>query len=138
MLDKTDRRILALLKTNARLSHAEIGRRINMSRTGVNSRVRMLEANGIISGYQAIISDDGRKEIEAILFVQIAERPCEKALNWLRELDDVDDVKSISGNFDAIVMCRVSDVSELAALNDRIGANDLIKTSTSSIVLSSN
>jgi DNA-binding Lrp family transcriptional regulator len=43
MLDTTDRALIALLRENARIGHAEAARRLNLSRTTVQARVESLE-----------------------------------------------------------------------------------------------
>jgi hypothetical protein len=49
----------------------------------------------------------------------------------------VEGVVSLSGELDAMVKCIVPDVAALAVLNNKIGASDLIASSSSSIVLGS-
>ena len=134
-MDKTDRRILAVLESNARTSAAEIGRQIGLSRTAVQDRMSKLEADGVIAGYRVQVSDAQDNLIRAMLFVKIAVRPCDRALNWMASLEGVREVASLSGDVDAIVSCTVPDVGALTALNDKIGASDLITSSTSNLVL---
>ena len=55
-LDKIDWRILGLLQEDARLSFAEIGRRVTMSSPAVTERVQRLEEVGIIEGYTAKVN----------------------------------------------------------------------------------
>ena len=134
-LDHTDRRILAVLERNARTSVTEIGRQIGLSRTAVQDRLSKLETSGVIDGYSVRVADGQDDLIRAILFVKIAARPCAPALKWMASLEGVQDVVSLSGELDAVVRCAVPDVTALTALNDRIGASDLIMNSKSSIVL---
>lgn len=134
-MDKTDRRILAVLESNARTSAAEIGRQIGLSRTAVQDRMSKLQADGVIAGYRVHVSDAQDDLIRAMLFVKIAVRPCDRALNWMVSLEGVREVASLSGDVDAIVSCTVPDVGALTALNDKIGASDLITSSTSNLVL---
>lgn len=54
-LDTTDRAILRELQQDARLSYAEIGRRVGLSSPAVQERVRKMEDVGIIKGYRAEI-----------------------------------------------------------------------------------
>lgn len=54
-LDRLDRRIVAALIENARVSNAEIGRRIGLSAPAVAERIRRLEEAGVIEGYAARI-----------------------------------------------------------------------------------
>ena len=52
-LDTYDTRILAELQADARLTLAELGRRVHLSQPAVAERVRKLEAAGVITGYRA-------------------------------------------------------------------------------------
>jgi Lrp/AsnC family transcriptional regulator, leucine-responsive regulatory protein len=54
-LDSHDTRILAELQADARLSMAELGRRVHLSQPAVTERVRKLEAAGVITGYRATV-----------------------------------------------------------------------------------
>jgi Lrp/AsnC family leucine-responsive transcriptional regulator len=58
-LDVTDWRIIEELQTDARLSFAELGRRVGLSSPAVQERVHKLEDAGVITGYRALI--DPRK-----------------------------------------------------------------------------
>lgn len=134
-LDQTDRRILAVLEGNARTSAAEIGRQIGLSRTAVQDRLSKLEATGVISGYRVQVAEARDDMIRAVLFVRISTKPCDLALNWMASLEGVVEVVSLAGELDAVVRCTVPNVAALTALNDKIGANDLIAESRSSVVL---
>ncbi|MFV1601535.1 MULTISPECIES: Lrp/AsnC family transcriptional regulator [unclassified Phaeobacter] len=134
-VDRTDKRILAVLERNARTSAAEIGRQIGLSRTAVQDRLSKLETRGVISGYRVQLSEPQDDLIRAVLFVRIAVRPCTDALTWMASLEGVQEVMSLSGEIDAIVRCAVPDVAALTALNDRIGASDWIAGSNSNVVL---
>lgn len=134
-MDQTDRRILAVLEGNARTSAAEIGRQIGLSRTAVQDRLSKLEATGVISGYRVQVAEARDDMIRAVLFVRISTKPCDLALNWMASLEGVVEVVSLAGELDAVVRCTVPNVAALTALNDKIGANDLIAESRSSVVL---
>ena len=55
-LDELDRRIVALLIDNARMSYSEIGQQVGISRVAVAARVKALEERGILEGYTAIVN----------------------------------------------------------------------------------
>ena len=55
-LDETDWRIMKELQENARLSYAELGRIVSLSRPAVADRMKRLEILGVISGYRAEIN----------------------------------------------------------------------------------
>ncbi|MEP2783158.1 MAG: Lrp/AsnC family transcriptional regulator [Pseudoruegeria sp.] len=134
-MDQTDKRILARLGKDGRISFTALGREIGLSRTAIQDRVTKLETNGVIRGYHADYSQNQVGIIHALIFIKIAVRPCDQALNWLASLNGVHKVTSISGEIDAIAHCVVTAPYDLTLLNDTIGASNLITKSTSSLVL---
>lgn len=57
-LDDTDWQILHELQNNARITFAELGRRVNMSAPSVAERVLRMEEAGVISGYHAHVNPE--------------------------------------------------------------------------------
>src|SRR3954470_20417427 len=55
LLDETNVRLLAELQADARLSLAELGRRVGLSSPAVAERLGRLERDGVIRGYHADI-----------------------------------------------------------------------------------
>src|SRR4051794_41937636 len=54
VLDDTDRRLLAELQVDARVSRAELGRRVGLSAPAVAERLRRLEDDGVIVGHHTV------------------------------------------------------------------------------------
>ncbi|MFC0599419.1 Lrp/AsnC family transcriptional regulator [Streptomyces palmae] len=54
--DAVDRRLLALVQEEGRITLSELGRRVNLSPAAVSDRLRRLETSGIITGYGAQVS----------------------------------------------------------------------------------
>lgn len=133
--DRTDKRILALLEKNARMTAAAIGREIGLSRTAVQDRISRMEADGTIQGYRVVAADNSAGLVRALIFVTIAERPCDKALRWLASLEGVISVHSLAGELDAVATVIVPSVAELSSLNDRIGKSALISRAYSQVIL---
>ncbi|MBT9386279.1 Lrp/AsnC family transcriptional regulator [Pseudooceanicola sp. CBS1P-1] len=132
-LDPTNKRLLALLQEDARLSAAELGRRVGLSRPAVQGRIQAMERAGILRGYHAEISGAGL--IEAVILMTIAERPCDRALQWLRGQEGVTSVLSLAGEIDALARVTVPDPAALSALGDRILASGLIASAKTHVVL---
>jgi DNA-binding Lrp family transcriptional regulator len=137
MLDTTDRALLALLRDNARAPLADLARRLNLSRTTVQSRLARLEAQRAIVGYTVVVPD----EAEAALvraYVHITALPKQSAgiEAALRRIPEVRTLHSVSGPFDMIAVLAAASIGELDALIDRIGALDGVERTTSAIVLS--
>ncbi len=56
MLDETDRTLLLYLQEDARISNAELARRVELSPPGLQKRLRKLEEAGVIDGYTALVN----------------------------------------------------------------------------------
>ncbi|HJU72095.1 MAG TPA: Lrp/AsnC family transcriptional regulator, partial [Paucimonas sp.] len=57
-LDKTDRKILAILQTNGRLTNQEVAERVNLSPSPCLRRIKRLEDAGVIRQYVALLAPD--------------------------------------------------------------------------------
>lgn len=64
-MDKFDRQILALLRSDARTSVSHIAREVNLSRSAVSERIRQLETSGVIRGYHAQVAVPGEGGVKA-------------------------------------------------------------------------
>jgi DNA-binding Lrp family transcriptional regulator len=120
-LDATDRALLHALRGNARLSTAELARRLRLSRTTVQSRIERLERQKVITGYNVLIT--------------VAPRASGAIEAALRRIPEVRALHSVSGPFDLIAIVAAHSIGELDALIDRIGALDGVERTTSAIVL---
>lgn len=69
-LDQTDRRILAVLQKQGRISNAELSEQVNLSPSACHRRVQRLESDGYIRNYVALL--DARKmKVPTTVFVEI-------------------------------------------------------------------
>jgi len=82
-LDATNRRLLSELQADARLSLAELGRRVGLSSPAVAERLQRLEASGVISGYRAIVDP---RALGLALTVVIRIRPAPGQLENVADL----------------------------------------------------
>ncbi|MEC1376237.1 Lrp/AsnC family transcriptional regulator [Heyndrickxia oleronia] len=57
-IDDTDRKIMELLTDNGRMSYADIGKQLNLSRVAVRERVNQLMNNGVIEKFTAVINSE--------------------------------------------------------------------------------
>ena len=119
-LDTTDRSILAELQLDARLSLAEIGRRVGLSPPAVTDRLRRLEASGTIAGYQAVVDPRALGyALGAIVRVRPAPRQIPKVADVARETPEVTECHRVTGEDCFFVSVRVRDVEHLEEVIDR-------------------
>lgn len=136
-IDPIDRQLLNLLTENARAPVAELGRKLGLSRTTVQSRIERLERRGIITGYTARLSDEHEKgQVKAHMLITALTKLAPKVEAELRRIPEVRTLHSVSGHFDMIAVVIASSIGELDELIDRIGALDGVERTMSSIILS--
>lgn len=138
MIDGTDRQILQLLQTNARIPNAEIARNVGMAPSAVLERVRKLEERGFIRGYRADL--DARAlghGLLAYVFVRGDEPPGTSDLGrQLAGIAGVQEVHHVAGEDCFLVKVRAADTGALGGLlRDRIGALPAVRSTRSTIVL---
>lgn len=132
-----DEALLVLLNENARLSTAELGRRLGLSRTTVQSRLERLEQSGIIDGYTVRLSDAYRKgRLTASVLIVIAPKVQGSVIAGLKKMAPVARVQSVSGPYDLIVEVDAADVQQLDETIDAIGELDGVDRTISLVVLS--
>ena len=139
-LKRIDRNILRALQNNARISYAELARQVGLSTTPCKERVRRLEREGVIRGYQAILNP---QDLDAalVVFVQIrlnrtSQDIFEDFTRCAYDIPEVQECYLVSGNFDYLIKARVAD---MAAYRQFLGETLLtlpdVQESTSYVVM---
>jgi Lrp/AsnC family transcriptional regulator, leucine-responsive regulatory protein len=119
-LDETNRRIIEELQADARLSMAELGRRVNLSAPAVADRVQRLERAGVITGYHAAV--DPRAigfPIAAVVRVRPASRQLHKIPEVAREVPEVVECYRITGEDCFFVKLHLRAMEDLEPILDR-------------------
>jgi len=119
-LDRIDRKILSVLQQNGRISNVELARRVNLSATPCNERVKILEELGYIQGYQAKLNPK-MLHLELLVFVEISLlRTSADVFADFKEavikLPQVLECHLVSGNFDYLLKARVADMTDYRKL----------------------
>ena len=93
MPDRLNDAILRHLRHNGRLSNAELAERIGLSPSACLRRVKTLEKEGVIRGYQAIIARRNAPSVATVIVQITLERQTEECLrrfeSRIRECPDV-------------------------------------------------
>ncbi len=80
-MDSTDKKILDMIRVNARMPYQEIADRIGLSRVAVQKRISKMEKSGVIIGYETVMCRDD--EHTAFLDVDIKSESYEKVIDYL-------------------------------------------------------
>jgi DNA-binding Lrp family transcriptional regulator len=136
-LDDVDHALLALLRENARASTAELGRKLGLSRTTVQSRLQRLERRRVVAGYTVVVDEEAESQlVRAHVLITAAPKQGGAIEAALRRVPQLRLLHSVSGPFDFIAVLAAGSIGELDVLIDRIGALEGVERTTSAIVLS--
>ena len=137
-MDETDRRLIDLLRVDARTPVARLARDLGLSRTTVQSRLERLERSGAIAGYTVRASEalEGAA-IQAYVMIEVAHKHSVRVTAAIARMPAVRRLESVSGPFDLVAVIAAPAVAELDTVIDALGALDGVIRTTSAIVLSS-
>jgi len=113
-LDDTDRRILALLADDARLSQRALARELRMSPPAIGERLARLERAGVIRGYRVDIDWAALGYVTGYLAVTAMEGADQsEIMRSLHLFPEVQDIAVITGSMDMLARVRVRDYAHL-------------------------
>lgn len=123
LLDDTNLRLLDELQRDARLSIAELGRRVGLSSPAVAERLRRLESEGVITGYRTEIDP---RALGLSLGVIIRIRPNPRQLRDVaqlaRDTPEVIECHRVTGEDCYVMTAYVRDVEHLEIVIDQFAA----------------
>jgi Lrp/AsnC family transcriptional regulator, leucine-responsive regulatory protein len=135
LLDPINRRLLQELQADARMTMAELGRRINLSAPAVAERVQRLERAGVITGYRAEVDPKAIGfPIAAVVRVRPTTRQLQKIPELAREIPEVVDCHRITGEDCFFVKLHLRSMDDLEEILDRF---IVLGQTTTSIIHSS-
>ena len=126
-LDRMDRAVLSALSGNGRLSMAELSKKVGLSKTPVQARVKRLEKDGYIRGYSAIIDREKMGEGH-VAFVQVKLSDTRSlALNEFNRavqgVTEIEQCHMMAASFDYLLKVRTRDIAAYRrVLGERISA----------------
>ncbi len=110
-MDAIDRKILRALARNARLTNAELAEAVGLSPSPCWTRVRRLEASGVIQGYSAIL-DQASLGLPDTVFIEVMmDRHDEQSLRHFEEMvltiPEVLECHLVTGEYDYVIKAAV-------------------------------
>ncbi|MGL5928569.1 MAG: Lrp/AsnC family transcriptional regulator [Dermatophilaceae bacterium] len=136
-MEDVDRRIVALLAGDGRMSYTDLGRALGMSTSAVHQRVRRLEERGVVRGYTVRV-DHGQLGRALTAFISIT--PLDPAApddipDRLREVPEIEECHSVAGDENYILKVRVATPADLEELIATVRGSANVATRTT-VVLS--
>ncbi len=132
-LDHIAWKIIEELQQNARISWAELGRRVGLTTPAVAERVHRLEKIGVIRGFHADISLE-RLGMPILIFVRLSMSGLESLVRTFQQevktWDEVLECHRVTGSESFIVKARVVSMEHLERFIDRLGHYGTTSTTT--------
>ena len=119
-LDRFDRDILTVLGSDGRISIADLARRIGLTKTPTQARMKRLEAQGYITGYRAMI-DPIRLGLDHVAFVELRLSDTREAAlarfnAAVARIAEIEQAHLIAGSFDYLLKVRTRSMTEYRAV----------------------
>ena len=139
MIDAVSLKILKILQKKARIPNVEVARQVGMAPSAVLERIRKLEKQGFIDGYEVRLNPKRfAKSLVAFVRVKIKKPGDEKKIGAkLTRIAAVQEVHYVAGEDAFLVKVRAADIEDLGGLiRDKIAAIASVRSTQTAIVLS--
>lgn len=134
--DDLDRRLVALLRKDARTPIARLSKSLGVSRATIYARLQKLQQSGIIEGFTVRLNPEiDRRQIRAHVLIKVSGKLARAAEKQLQAISEIAALHAISGVYDLIAELEAASSAELNELIDRIGELPGVEKTTSSILL---
>lgn len=139
-IDTFDRKILALLQADARLTNSDLSERVNLSASQCSRRRQRLEEAGLIRGYHAVLDRDRLGfPLVSIVSVTLATHNRDNARRFaelMARLPEVLEAHALTGEMDYFVKVVTPDLKSLAEfVNEVLLPHESVQHVKTSIVL---
>jgi DNA-binding Lrp family transcriptional regulator len=137
-LDPLDKKLLELLRVNARLPVVKLAQALGCARSTVVLRLKALENAGVISGYTiATVAPHSNTGIRAMVLISTDSESAANVVKALTRRHEIHKIFSVSGRYDLCAMLTTESTEELDSVIDRIRGIKGVKDTFSTILLSS-
>jgi Lrp/AsnC family transcriptional regulator, leucine-responsive regulatory protein len=132
-LDAIAWKILEALQQNARLTFAELGRKIGLSTPAAAERVRRLEEAGVITGYHAALNMTKLGvpiRVLVRLTIHGGDLQVSRTVAAIKELSEISRCHRITGAESFVIEAHVVSIRHMEALIDKLSTLGATSTST--------
>jgi len=135
-LDELDKKILALLMEDGRLSCREMARELGVSPATVAKRLKKLEASGIIKGYTALLDHEKLGyEITVVTAITVSGGVLLEVEREIAKLPNVCAVYDVTGPVDVMVVAKFKSRQELSRFTKSLLAMPNVERTCTYVVL---
>lgn len=139
-LDRFDRAILEVLSRDGRISITDLAKEIGLSKSPTQARLRRLEAEGVVTGYRAMLNPI-RLGLDHVAFVEVKLNDTrESALtafnSAVRQVPEIEQAHMMASNFDYLLKVRTTSMSAYrTVLGEKISALPHVASTSTFVVM---
>jgi DNA-binding Lrp family transcriptional regulator len=136
-LDAIDRKIVDVLRRDARLSVSELATQANVSRANAYNRLGRLTADGVIQRFTVDVDHRALGDaITALILMDIDQHAWRTVESEVMALPGVEFVALTTGTFDVVVLVRAADMETLRdVVLERLQSMPAVRSTQTSFVL---
>jgi DNA-binding Lrp family transcriptional regulator len=120
VLDEMDRRLLAELGADARLTQVALAARVGLSRSSVQARIKRLEADGVIEGYTLRLGQERSTGVRAYLLIKGSAANHDRVAQTLLDFPEVRVADSVSGDIDLVLQLEAERLEDINRVRDEV------------------
>lgn len=137
-MDDTDRRLLALLRDNARLPVATLAKNLGVSRGTVQNRINRLVERGTIQGFTVRARpEDQASRIRSIMMIEVEGERTDRIVKALQGHPEISAIYTTNGRWDMVLELNTDTLEAFDKVLHRIRQINGISASETSLLLSS-
>jgi DNA-binding Lrp family transcriptional regulator len=135
-MDEIDRKLVALLRTDARAPVATLARVLKVSRGTVQNRIDRMVAKGLILGFTLKVRPDAEADrVRAIMAIAVEGERSAAVLKALRGFPQVDAVHMTNGRWDMLAELNTEGLNDFSGLLDQVRLIEGISATETSLLL---
>ncbi|HUY83682.1 MAG TPA: Lrp/AsnC family transcriptional regulator [Steroidobacteraceae bacterium] len=137
-MDDLDRRLIAQLRVDARVTVAALAKRLGVARGTVQNRIAKLEADGSIVGYTVRLKPQTEADqVSGIMTIAVEGNHLERIVRTLRGDPAVAALHSTNGRWDLVAELRADSLEAIDEVINRIRSLENITRTETNLLLSS-
>lgn len=130
-MDKFDQAIIAELRINARASISSIATAVSLSRSAVSERIKKLEQNGIIRGYQVLLSGSQQEGVAVYFEIRHQYPRCDEIVYFLKSIPEGVTCHGVTGEMDLLVYLKADSMRRIHEIREHLDTQfDITKIKT--------
>ncbi|BCO26177.1 regulatory protein AsnC [Rhodoferax lithotrophicus] len=135
-MDPLDKKLIDLLKVNARLPVVKLAQALGCARSTVLLRMKALEQGGIISGYTISVAQPTPAGVQALVLIATDSSSEASIIQALSRRHEVTKVYSVNGRYDLCAQVHTDSLEEFDAVINRLRGIKGVTDTMSTMILS--